>query len=45
MDLLGGAEEARWEGAGDVLDGSGKVIGKSFLELTGYVGDLGEKLR
>ena len=34
-----------WEGAGDVLDGSGKVIGKSFLELTGYVGDLGEKLR
>ncbi len=34
-----------WEGAGDVLDEAGNVIGKSFLELTGYVGDLGKKLR
>jgi predicted secreted hydrolase len=34
-----------WEGAGDVIDGAGNVVGTSFLELTGYVGDLGEKLR
>ena len=34
-----------WEGASDVLDGRGKVIGRAFLELTGYAGDLARHLR
>lgn len=34
-----------WEGAGDVIDENGKTLGKSFLELTGYIGNLAEKLR
>lgn len=29
-----------WEGACDVLDASGKVVGRAFLELAGYAGDL-----
>jgi predicted secreted hydrolase len=29
-----------WEGACDVLDAKGKVIGRAFLELAGYAGDL-----
>lgn len=34
---LGGI--AYWEGACDVLDDDGKVIGRAFLELTGYAED------
>lgn len=34
-----------WEGACDVLDAQGKVIGRAFLELAGYAGDLGGHLR
>ncbi len=35
-----------WEGACDVLDEvSGKVVGRAFLEMTGYADDIGEKLR
>ncbi|MDB6076169.1 MAG: carotenoid 1,2-hydratase, partial [Verrucomicrobiaceae bacterium] len=33
-----------WEGACDVLDGNGKVIGRAFLELAGYAGDLARHL-
>lgn len=29
-----------WEGACDVLDARGEVIGQAFLELAGYAGDL-----
>ena len=29
-----------WEGACDVLDSHGEVIGRAFLELAGYAGDL-----
>ena len=29
-----------WEGACDVLDAHGDVIGRAFLELAGYAGDL-----
>ncbi|MEZ0273668.1 MAG: lipocalin-like domain-containing protein [Roseimicrobium sp.] len=29
-----------WEGACDVLDANGKVVGRAFLELAGYGGDL-----
>ena len=29
-----------WEGACDVLDPQGKIIGRAFLELAGYAGDL-----
>ncbi len=34
-----------WEGACDVLDESGQVIGRAFLELAGYAGDLAKHLR
>ncbi len=34
-----------WEGACDVFDKNGKVIGRSFLELAGYAGDLAGQLR
>jgi predicted secreted hydrolase len=33
-----------WEGACDVLDERGEVIGRAFLELAGYAGDLGRYL-
>ena len=33
-----------WEGACDVLDGNGKVVGRAFLELAGYAGDLAKHL-
>ena len=33
-----------WEGACDVLDGGGKVVGRAFLELAGYAGDLAKHL-
>ena len=29
-----------WEGACDVLNERGEVIGRAFLELAGYAGDL-----
>lgn len=34
-----------WEGACDVLDADGVVIGRAFLELAGYAGDLRRFLR
>ena len=34
-----------WEGACDVFDAAGKKIGRSFLELAGYAGDLARHLR
>ncbi len=34
-----------WEGACDVWDAEGRVIGRAFLELAGYSGDLGRHLR
>lgn len=34
-----------WEGACDVLDADGAVIGRAFLELAGYAGDLRRYLR
>ncbi len=34
-----------WEGACDVLDAKGEVIGRAFLELAGYAGDLGRHLK
>lgn len=34
-----------WEGACDVLDVRGAVIGRAFLELAGYAGDLAGQLR
>ena len=34
-----------WEGACDVLDAGGHVIGRAFLELAGYAGDLAGQLR
>jgi predicted secreted hydrolase len=36
---------AYWEGACDVLDPQGNVIGRAFLELAGYAGDLARHLR
>lgn len=33
-----------WEGACDVLDAKGTVLGRAFLELAGYVGDLATHL-
>ncbi|MFZ4764283.1 MAG: lipocalin-like domain-containing protein [Roseimicrobium sp.] len=39
---LGGAITglAYWEGACDVVDENGKLVGRAFLELAGYAGDL-----
>ncbi len=34
-----------WEGACDVLDARGEIIGRAFLELAGYAGDLAGRLR
>jgi predicted secreted hydrolase len=34
-----------WEGACRVRDAAGKECGRAFLELTGYTGDLGARLR
>jgi predicted secreted hydrolase len=44
---LGGALSGLpyWEGACDVLDQHGSVIGHAFLELAGYAGDLAGHLR
>ena len=42
-DPLGGV--AYWEGACRVRDGSGRVVGRAYLELAGYVGRLRDKFR
>jgi len=42
-DPLGGV--AYWEGACRVKDAGGRVVGKAYLELTGYVGRLKDKFR
>lgn len=36
---------AYWEGACRVLNSSGQEIGKAFMELTGYAGDLSRRFR
>ena len=38
------ADNAYWEGACEVLDTQGQVIGKAYLELAGYGGGLGARL-
>ena len=46
QELSGGVTGiAYWEGACDVQDATGKVIGRAFLELAGYAGDLGKHLK
>ncbi len=42
-DPLGGV--AYWEGACRVKEPGGRVVGKAYLELTGYVGRLKDKFR
>jgi predicted secreted hydrolase len=34
-----------WEGACDVVDETGKVVGKAYLELAGYVDGLAKRLK
>jgi predicted secreted hydrolase len=38
------ADNAYWEGACEVLDTEGRVIGNAYLELAGYGGGLGARL-
>ena len=38
------ADNAYWEGACEVVDMEGRVIGKAYLELAGYGGGLGARL-
>jgi predicted secreted hydrolase len=38
------ADNAYWEGACEVLDAQGQIIGKAYLELAGYGGGLGARL-
>ena len=38
------ADNAYWEGACEVLNPTGKVIGRAYLELAGYGGGLGARL-
>ena len=38
------ADNAYWEGACEVLDTQGQIIGKAYLELAGYGGGLGARL-
>jgi predicted secreted hydrolase len=42
-DPLGGV--AYWEGACRIRDPQGRILGKAYLELTGYIGSLREKFR
>lgn len=47
QEMTGGAGGVSyWEGACDVKDeDSGEVVGRAYLEMTGYADDIGEKLR
>jgi predicted secreted hydrolase len=47
QELNGGAGGVSyWEGACDVRDeASGEIIGRAYLEMTGYADDIGRKLR
>lgn len=47
QELTGGVGGVSyWEGACDVIDeATGKIVGRAYLELTGYADDLGERLR
>lgn len=47
QELTGGVGGVSyWEGACDVIDEeTGKVVGRAYLELTGYADDLGDRLR
>ena len=45
QEFLGNrADNAYWEGACEVLDEDGVVIGRAYLELAGYGGGLGARL-
>lgn len=46
QEMVGGAGGVNyWEGACDVLDDTEKPVGRAYLELTGYSGDLAHRLR
>lgn len=46
QELMGGAGGIPyWEGACEVLDTGGRRVGRAFLEMTGYAGDLTGALR
>jgi predicted secreted hydrolase len=47
QELTGGTGGVSyWEGACDVRDeASGEIIGRAYLEMTGYADDIGRKLR
>lgn len=45
QEIRGKLDIIYWEGAGDVKNECGQLLGRSFLELTGYVGRLKEILR
>ncbi len=47
QEMTGGAGGVRyWEGACDVRDeASGEIVGRSYLEMTGYADDIGKRLR
>ena len=34
-----------WEGACEIVDDKGKIVGRAYLELAGYVSGLNERLR
>ena len=38
------ADNAYWEGACEVMDTEGQIIGRAYLELAGYGGGLGARL-
>lgn len=47
QEMVGGAGGVSyWEGACDIVDlASGKIVGRAFLEMTGYADDIGPRLR
>lgn len=47
QEIVGsGSGVSYWEGACDIVDEmSGEVLGKAYLEMTGYADDIAEKLR
>lgn len=47
QEMTGGAGGVSyWEGACDVRDeSSGEIVGRAYLEMTGYADDIGERLR
>jgi len=47
QEIVGGAGGVSyWEGACDAVDeATGEVVGRAYLEMTGYADDIGERLR